>query len=987
MESLFKLARELAPVAVWSAGVELARNGEFQEEASRSSDERTFLIFQGPRARPLTVTLSESNEVWQCSCGSDDDPCRHVVGVILAVRQGALSKPKQRSAAATVGRVSHRFARCGDLLSFERVLLCGDVVIPVDGTLLATVTREQKLGRQSFVSDEDAMLDHVLPSKKSGVLDPKTMGFLLAALSRTELVELDGVVVRVSAAKQRAQVEVLDVEGGGFRIRRVRSPEGGEVFRNGVGYQDGELFAIDDSSLTSSEYELIDGNGTLYSEERAVELVTTIIPSLESKLSLSIRSSKLPRARAVAPRVYVEVTEEGQSGDLLAVPHLVYGDPPIAEVFGEKLTLKSRRDAPVRQRAEEGRLTRDVTSRLGLSFGEAKIFRGEDAARFGERLRGWSVVSRGGVATQSAVLLSPRISSSASDFTVTFEGSEGGTSITLAEALSAAQSGASFVRVRTPGEGGSGVWAALPVKWLQEHSDALARLLDASRERVQSTACLMPEVEELCASLSVAPPDYFLRLKEALANIDSIPLAPLPSDLTTTLRPYQHLGVSWLRFLRNHGLSGLLADDMGLGKTLQALCSVEGRTLVVAPASVIHTWRTQAEAFRPSLKVSVYHGPRRSLDERADITITTYALARLDNDKLSEKSWNTLVLDEAQTIRNPDSLVAAAIRAIKSDFTISLSGTPIENSLQDLWSHFAVLLPGYLGSRADFAETARKIESGDTKEALKVKSRVKPFILRRLKRDVATELPPKTEVTLYADLSPHERTAYEAILGATRSEVLEKAGEKLDLFSLLEALLRLRQACCHLELVPGYTADSSSKIDILMESLEASVGQGHRALIFSQWTSLLDLIEPRLRSSGVSFSRIDGSTTNRQEVTETFQRPDGPSVMLLSLKAGGLGLTLTAADHVYILDPWWNPAVEDQAADRAYRIGQENPVLVHRLVARDTVEERVLELQKSKRAVAEAIVGGELGAAPIVTKEELLTILSPGGAHDGVLFK
>jgi SNF2 family DNA or RNA helicase len=262
-----------------------------------------------------------------------------------------------------------------------------------------------------------------------------------------------------------------------------------------------------------------------------------------------------------------------------------------------------------------------------------------------------------------------------------------------------------------------------------------------------------------------------------------------------------------------------------------------------------------------------------------------------------------------------------------------------------------------------------------------------------LKRDVATELPPKTEVTLHADLSPHERTAYEAILGATRSELLERVGEKVDIFSLLEALLRLRQACCHLALVPGYSARSSSKLDILMESLESSLQQGHRALIFSQWTSLLDLVEPRLNQSGVSFSRIDGSTKNRQEVTENFQRPDGPSVMLLSLKAGGLGLTLTAADHVYILDPWWNPAVEDQAADRVYRIGQENPVLVHRLVARDTIEERVLELQRSKRSVSEAIVGGGgdggggggggggSGAA-LVSKDDLLRLLSPSGAHE-----
>lgn len=978
MESLFKLARELAPAAVWSAGVELARNGEFQEDSSAASDERTFIVFQGPRDRALTVTLSEPNELWQCSCGSDDDPCKHVVGVILAVRQGALKKPNVRSAAAAFGRVIHRFNRHGDLLAFERVLQCGDHVSPVEGTLIGAVAREQKVGRTYLLSDEETAIDYVLPTKKSGVLDPQTMGFLLAALSRVPRVELDGIVVRVSAASQRAQVEVVDEPGGGFRLRRVRSTEGSEVFRNGACYQESELCAIDDSTLTASEYELINGAGTLFPEERAIELATVIVPALDAKVSLVLRSARLPRARAIVPRVYVEVTEEGSNGDLLAVPHLVYGDPPIAEVFGDRLKLESRRDAPIRQRIEERRLSREVVSKLGLSFGEGKVFRGEEAARFGERLRGWKVVSRGGVATRAAVSLNPRVVSDGSTFSISFEGSDGVGALSLAEALSAVQSGATFVRVRGEREGGgAGSWASLPVKWLQEHSEALTRLLDAAREAGSKRTYLLPEIEEVCSSLSVEPPDYYRRLRDALARIDTVPAAPLPLDLATSLRPYQVVGVTWLRFLRKHGLSGLLADDMGLGKTLQALCAVEGRTLVVAPASVIHTWRAQAERFRPALKVSVYHGPNRSLDSDADLTITTYSVARLDVDKLRDVTWSTLVLDEAQTIRNPDSLVACAIREIKSDFTINLSGTPIENSLQDLWSHFAVLLPGYLGSRSEFNEIAKRIESGDTAEAVRLRNRVRPFILRRLKRDVAKELPPKTEVTLYADLSPHERTAYEAILGATRSELLEKLGDKVDLFSLLEALLRLRQACCHLALVPGYSSESSSKLDILLESLEASIQQGHRALIFSQWTSLLDRVEPKLTARGVSFSRIDGSTTNRQEITDAFQRSNGPSVMLLSLKAGGLGLTLTAADHVYILDPWWNPAVEDQAADRVYRIGQENPVLVHRLVARDTIEERVLDLQRAKRQVAEAIVGDNGGTAALVSKEELLRLLSP----------
>jgi SNF2 family DNA or RNA helicase len=494
-------------------------------------------------------------------------------------------------------------------------------------------------------------------------------------------------------------------------------------------------------------------------------------------------------------------------------------------------------------------------------------------------------------------------------------------------------------------------------------------------------AQLLPEVQEICESLSFEPPDYFAALRRGLEQVEEIPNPELPLDLTVSLRSYQRVGVAWLNFLRTHGLSGLLADDMGLGKTLQALCIIQGRALVVAPASVIHAWRLQAEKFRPRLKVSVYHGPARSLDPAADLTITTYGLVRSDVGELEGVSWDTLVLDEAQVFRNPDSLLAGAIRRLKAAFRVNLSGTPIENSLDDLWSQFAVLLPGLLGSRQEFHEIAQRIEAGDSSEALRLQNRVRPFILRRLKRDVAPELPEKTEVVLYADLSHDERTAYQAILGSTRREILDSmdAGlqEDIPVFSLLETLMRLRQACCHRALLPAMDAvQSSSKLELLSECLRNSISQGHRALVFSQWTSFLDLIEPHLRAMNCSFSRIDGSTKDRHVVTEEFQKPDGPQVMLLSLKAGGLGLTLTAADHVYIVDPWWNPAAEEQAADRVYRIGQENPVMVHRLVARDTVEERVLALQEQKRALAAAVVGDKGESVRLsFTRAEMLTLL------------
>jgi SNF2 family DNA or RNA helicase len=449
----------------------------------------------------------------------------------------------------------------------------------------------------------------------------------------------------------------------------------------------------------------------------------------------------------------------------------------------------------------------------------------------------------------------------------------------------------------------------------------------------------------------------------------------LPRDLTATLRPYQRQGVNWLSFLREHGLNALLADDMGLGKTLQAICLISGRTLVVAPTSVIHSWRDQILRFRPKLSVSLYHGPSRLLSRDSDVTITTYAVLRLDIEKLLENSWDMIVLDEAQTIRNPDSQVARAAYRLEAQFKVSLSGTPVENSLEDLWSQFYFLNRGLLGSRREFEEgVARAVRAADVEASMRLRRRVTPLILRRLKRDVAKELPPKTEVVLACELNGEERTLYEAVLGSSRSELIERLEQGESMFSVLEVLLRLRQACCHPALLPGQSASSSSKVEMLVESLATSIEQEHRALVFSQWTSLLDLVEPHLLSHGISFSRIDGSTLNRAELVEQFQRTDGPQVMLLSLKAGGLGLTLTAADHVYILDPWWNPAVEDQAADRAYRIGQENPVIVHRLVAQDTIEERILELQQRKRGLLAAALGQEGEVS--LSREDVLQLLA-----------
>ena len=336
-----------------------------------------------------------------------------------------------------------------------------------------------------------------------------------------------------------------------------------------------------------------------------------------------------------------------------------------------------------------------------------------------------------------------------------------------------------------------------------------------------------------------------------------------------------------------------------------------------------------------------------------------------------------MVLDEAQTIKNPDSQVARAAFALPGDFRLALTGTPVENRLEELWSQLHFAAPGLLGGRSDFDQRyARPIAAGEPGVAGRLRARIRPFVLRRLKSEVAKELPPRTDVVLRCTLGDAERKVYDAVRAATREEIVARldAGGSGSVMKALEALLRLRQAACHPALVPGQDGGESAKLALLMETLEEALEEGHKALVFSQWTSLLDLVEPELEARGVAFTRLDGSTRDRGGVVASFQADDGPPVMLVSLKAGGTGLNLTAADHVFLLDPWWNPAVEDQAADRAHRIGQDRPVLVHRLVAEDTVDERILALQAQKREIAEAALG-EAEAAAGLTRADLLALL------------
>jgi SNF2 family DNA or RNA helicase len=485
-----------------------------------------------------------------------------------------------------------------------------------------------------------------------------------------------------------------------------------------------------------------------------------------------------------------------------------------------------------------------------------------------------------------------------------------------------------------------------------------------------------PLLLDAAEELGITPPPGLNALRALAGDFDAIPRIALPSDVTATLRPYQQVGVDWIVWLRSIGMGGVLADDMGLGKTVQTLVAlrvVGGRALVVAPTSVARNWAAEAQKFVPTLRVCVYHGPKRELDPRADLVITTYAILRLDLDRLKGVEWSTLVLDEAQAIKNPDSQVAQAARALPAAHRLAVTGTPVENRLEELWSAFQFVSPGLLGGRREFRDRfSNPIEAGDRRAQKALRRRIRPFVLRRLKGEVAKDLPPRTDVVLRCVLSPDERALYESVRALARADVA-KLLEKNGMMQVLEILLRMRQAACHPGLLPGRTAATSAKLELLLDTLDEVLAEGHKALVFSQWTSMLDLVEPALRARRIAWARLDGSTVDRAGVVARFSAPEGPPVFLLSLKAGGTGLNLTAADYVFHLDPWWNPAVEDQATDRAHRIGQERPVVSCRLIAEDTVEERILALQEQKRGLARAALDEEALARGI-TRDELMAL-------------
>ena len=480
-------------------------------------------------------------------------------------------------------------------------------------------------------------------------------------------------------------------------------------------------------------------------------------------------------------------------------------------------------------------------------------------------------------------------------------------------------------------------------------------------------------------------------LAERLRGFDGVRKVAKPAGLNTELRPYQQAGLEWLQFLREYGLGGVLADDMGLGKTVQALAHLmtekesdraDRPSLVVAPTSLMANWSQEAARFAPGLRVLVLHGLDRKVHfERIpdhDLVLTTYPLLPRDLDTLKEHEFHLLILDEAHHIKNAKTTYAQSACLLKARHRICLSGTPIENHLGELWSLFHFLLPGFLGDEQRFnAQFRRPIEKlGDTERRALLARRVAPFLLRRRKEEVARELPPKTEIMQPVELSAAQRDLYETVRLAMQRKVRQEVAAKglaRSQIVVLDALLKLRQICCHPRLLSIPAASKvreSAKMSLLLELLDTLLAEGRRILVFSQFTSLLAILVEELESRKVPHVLLTGQTRDRATPVRRFQDGEVP-VFLISLKAGGTGLNLTAADTVIHFDPWWNPAAENQATDRAHRIGQDKKVFVYRLIATGTVEERITALQARKRELVEGLLDGDAATKAQLSAEDL----------------
>lgn len=539
----------------------------------------------------------------------------------------------------------------------------------------------------------------------------------------------------------------------------------------------------------------------------------------------------------------------------------------------------------------------------------------------------------------------------------------------------------------------SGEIAVIPEWWFTKYSEFFSFTEsshdddDQLRLRMHHLALVQELKDDNLATAVIS------RKLENLRNFQQIEPAEAPNHFQGILRPYQKTGYDWLRFLKQYRFGGCLADDMGLGKTVQTLALLQSEkeggadrpSILIMPTSLLYNWQLEASKFTPDLRVLLYTGTNREKDtaqfDHYDLILTSYGIIRLDIDLMEDYRFNYVILDESQAIKNPSSIITKAVRRLNSAHRLVLTGTPIENNTLDLWSQMSFVNPGLLGSQTFFRDEFQvPIEKkGDEEKTKRLYNLIKPFILRRLKSQVATDLPEKVESIQYCDMSGEQEKAYEEAKAYYRNLILQSIdseGMSKSQLVVLQGLTRLRQLANHPVMVDPEYAHDSGKFEDVLYKLQTVMSEDHKILIFSQYIKHLDLFRHYLDEKEINYAYLDGATRDRQEQVESFQNDENIKIFLISLKAGGLGLNLTAADYVFILDPWWNPAIEAQAVDRAHRIGQDRTVFTYKFITKNSVEEKILALQRSKKQLADDLISSEEGFIKSLTREDVLNLLS-----------
>jgi len=550
----------------------------------------------------------------------------------------------------------------------------------------------------------------------------------------------------------------------------------------------------------------------------------------------------------------------------------------------------------------------------------------------------------------------------------------------------------------------NGEIAVIPDTWFTKYSELFGFLehhhIDGDVDRLvlqKHHLALIQELERDNLATTVMS-----RKLERLRDFAEIEPFPMPCRFQGTLRPYQKAGYDWMNFLRQYNFGGCLADDMGLGKTVMTLAMLQNQkeqmanmqpengtpiartSLLVMPTSLLYNWELEARRFTPDLRVFVYTGTYRDKNttqfDDYDLILTSYGIVRIDIDLLREYRFNYAILDESQAIKNPSSYITKAVMQLNTAHRLILTGTPLENSTMDLWSQLSFINPGLLGSQSFFRnEFQIPIEKKhDEAKTARLYGLIKPFMLRRNKAQVATDLPEKVESVLFSDMTPDQAAQYEEAKSYFRNLILERIeedGMAKSQMIVLQGLTKLRQIANHPRMVDAEYDGDSGKLDDMLMRLETAIAENHKVLVFSQFVKHLSVVRDYLKEKNIKYAYLDGSTTDRQGQVELFQTDKTVRLFLISLKAGGLGHNLTAADYVFILDPWWNPAIEAQAVDRAHRIGQEKTVFTYKFIAKNTVEEKILALQRSKQQLAGSLITTEDNFVKSLTKEDIMVLL------------